>query len=131
MSVGFLVPASSAMVWRGPMVMSAIKQLLLTTAWPALHTLVLDLPPGTGDVPLSIVQQVQVTGGADYGLGRSQVGQITGLVGTRWGSSEVRQVTGGADFRFGRLQVGQITRLASHRWDTLRVWQVAGGAGHK
>ena len=62
MSIGFLVPEDAAVVWRGPMVMSAIQRLLLNTAWPPLDTLVLDLPPGTGDVPLSISQLVNVKG---------------------------------------------------------------------
>uniref|UniRef100_A0A2P2HYH0 Iron-sulfur protein NUBPL-like n=2 Tax=Hirondellea gigas TaxID=1518452 RepID=A0A2P2HYH0_9CRUS len=63
MSVGFLIPGeAAAMVWRGPMVMSAVQRLILTTAWPELHTLVLDLPPGTGDVALSTVQLLHVTG---------------------------------------------------------------------
>ncbi|KAF2360898.1 Mrp/NBP35 ATP-binding protein [Trinorchestia longiramus] len=62
MSVGLMVPADGAMIWRGPMVMSAVQQLLLRTAWPSLHTLLLDLPPGTGDVALSVAQLVQVTG---------------------------------------------------------------------
>ena len=62
MSVGLLTPADAAVVWRGPMVMSAIQRLLLGTAWPSLHTLILDLPPGTGDVPLSISQLIYTTG---------------------------------------------------------------------
>lgn len=62
MSVGFLVGREGAVVWRGPMVMSGVQQLLLNTAWPPLHTLLLDLPPGTGDVALSIAQLVHVTG---------------------------------------------------------------------
>jgi len=62
MSIGFLVPEDSPMVWRGPMVMSAVQKLLLTTAWQSLHTLVVDLPPGTGDIPLSISQLIHVSG---------------------------------------------------------------------
>ncbi|KAA0188350.1 hypothetical protein HAZT_HAZT002822 [Hyalella azteca] len=62
MSVGLMVPADAAVVWRGPMVMSAVQQLLLRTAWPPLHTLLLDLPPGTGDVALSVAQLVHVAG---------------------------------------------------------------------
>ncbi|XP_071515546.1 iron-sulfur cluster transfer protein NUBPL [Panulirus ornatus] len=62
MSIGFLVEEKAAIVWRGPMVMSAIQRLLLRTAWGNLKYLVLDLPPGTGDTQLSISQLVTVTG---------------------------------------------------------------------
>lgn len=62
MSMGFLVEEKAAVVWRGPMVMSAVQRLLLRTAWGHLKYLVLDLPPGTGDTQLSISQLVAVTG---------------------------------------------------------------------
>ncbi|KAK3878648.1 hypothetical protein Pcinc_016727 [Petrolisthes cinctipes] len=62
MSMGFLVAENSAMVWRGPMVMSAVQQLLLRTAWSPLKYLVMDMPPGTGDTHLSISQLIHVTG---------------------------------------------------------------------
>ncbi|KAF2149299.1 nucleotide-binding protein 1 [Myriangium duriaei CBS 260.36] len=62
MSMGYLVPESSAIVWRGLMVMKALQQLLHEVDWDGLDVLVLDLPPGTGDVQLTITQQVQVDG---------------------------------------------------------------------
>ncbi|KAG0727065.1 Iron-sulfur protein NUBPL [Chionoecetes opilio] len=62
MSIGFLVEEKAAVVWRGPMVMSAVQRLLLNTAWPPLKYLVLDMPPGTGDTQLSISQLIEVTG---------------------------------------------------------------------
>ncbi|KAK7082417.1 hypothetical protein SK128_004944 [Halocaridina rubra] len=62
MSMGFLVEEKSAIVWRGPMVMSAVQRLLLRTAWGKLSYLVLDMPPGTGDTQLSISQLISVTG---------------------------------------------------------------------
>ncbi|GAM89914.1 hypothetical protein ANO11243_079540 [Dothideomycetidae sp. 11243] len=62
MSMGYLVPESSAIVWRGLMVMKALQQLLHEVAWDGLDVLVLDLPPGTGDVQLTITQQVQLDG---------------------------------------------------------------------
>ncbi|XP_066954257.1 iron-sulfur cluster transfer protein NUBPL isoform X4 [Macrobrachium rosenbergii] len=62
MSMGFLVEEKAAIVWRGPMVMSAVQRLLLRTDWGELSHLVLDLPPGTGDTQLSISQLVEVTG---------------------------------------------------------------------
>ncbi|HEY0838948.1 MAG TPA: Mrp/NBP35 family ATP-binding protein, partial [Vulgatibacter sp.] len=62
MSIGFLVDPDQAMVWRGPMLHSAITQLLRDVNWGELDYLVLDLPPGTGDVPLSLTQLVNAAG---------------------------------------------------------------------
>lgn len=62
MSIGFLVDPDQAMVWRGPMLHSAVTQLLRDVNWGALDYLVLDLPPGTGDVPLSLSQLVKASG---------------------------------------------------------------------
>ncbi|KAK1991820.1 P-loop containing nucleoside triphosphate hydrolase protein [Colletotrichum falcatum] len=62
MSMGYLVPENDAVVWRGPMVMKAIQQLLHEVDWGGLDILVLDLPPGTGDTQLTITQQVILDG---------------------------------------------------------------------
>lgn len=62
MSIGFLVDSDQAMVWRGPMVSQALMQLLNDTRWDALDYLVVDMPPGTGDVQLTLAQKVPVTG---------------------------------------------------------------------
>ena len=62
MSIGFLVDATAPMVWRGPMIASAAMQLFKDVAWGELDYLVVDLPPGTGDVQLTISQQVMVAG---------------------------------------------------------------------
>jgi ATP-binding protein involved in chromosome partitioning len=62
MSMGFLVPAGEPLVWRGPMLHSAIRQLLSDVAWEALDYMVIDLPPGTGDAQLSLAQSVPLTG---------------------------------------------------------------------
>ncbi|TDR82802.1 iron-sulfur cluster carrier protein ApbC [Paludibacterium purpuratum] len=62
MSIGFLVDADQAMVWRGPMVSQALQQLLNDTQWDNLDYLVIDLPPGTGDIQLTLAQKVPVTG---------------------------------------------------------------------
>lgn len=62
MSMGYLVPQTSAIVWRGLMVMKALQQLLHEVEWGGLDVLVLDLPPGTGDVQLTITQQIQLDG---------------------------------------------------------------------
>ena len=61
-SMGVLVPPDSPMVWRGPMLHSAVTQFLQKVAWGELDYLFVDLPPGTGDVQLSLVQTVSVTG---------------------------------------------------------------------
>jgi ATP-binding protein involved in chromosome partitioning len=62
MSIGFLVSEDTAMIWRGPMVMSALNQMLRDVAWGELDILVVDLPPGTGDAQLTMSQQVPLAG---------------------------------------------------------------------
>jgi ATP-binding protein involved in chromosome partitioning len=62
MSVGFLIDPETPMVWRGPMVTQALTQLLGETNWQDIDYLVVDLPPGTGDIQLTLAQQVPVTG---------------------------------------------------------------------
>lgn len=61
-SMGFLVDVNQAMVWRGPMVTSAIKQFMNDVEWGELDYMILDLPPGTGDIQLTIVQSVPLSG---------------------------------------------------------------------
>ena len=61
-SIGFLVDANQAMAWRGPMVVGAFNQILNDTQWGDLDYLVVDMPPGTGDIQLSLAQSVPVTG---------------------------------------------------------------------
>jgi len=62
MSIGLLIDPETPMVWRGPMVTQALQQLLNETRWRDLDYLVIDLPPGTGDIQLTLSQQVPVTG---------------------------------------------------------------------
>jgi ATP-binding protein involved in chromosome partitioning len=62
MSIGFLVEEDTAMIWRGPMVMSAITQMLRDVVWGTLDILVVDMPPGTGDAQLTLAQNVPLKG---------------------------------------------------------------------
>lgn len=61
-SMGFLVPADNAMIWRGPMASQALRQLMNDVNWGELDYLLIDLPPGTGDIHLTLVQSAPVTG---------------------------------------------------------------------
>ncbi len=62
MSIGYLIPEETANIWRGPMVIKAITQLLRDVAWGELDILIIDTPPGTGDVQLTLSQKIDVTG---------------------------------------------------------------------
>ena len=62
MSIGFLVDADQALIWRGPMATQALEQLLRQTAWKDLDYLIVDMPPGTGDIQLTLSQRVPMTG---------------------------------------------------------------------
>jgi ATP-binding protein involved in chromosome partitioning len=62
MSIGFLVEEDTPMIWRGPMVVSALTQMLRESAWGELDVLVVDMPPGTGDIQLTMAQQVPLAG---------------------------------------------------------------------
>jgi ATP-binding protein involved in chromosome partitioning len=62
MSIGYLIDAGQPMIWRGPMATNALQQLLKDTAWDHLDYLIVDLPPGTGDIQLTLAQQIPVSG---------------------------------------------------------------------
>src|SRR5690606_41689106 len=61
-SIGFMIDLDTPMVWRGPMVTQALEQLLRDTNWRDLDYLVIDMPPGTGDIHLTLAQKIPVTG---------------------------------------------------------------------
>jgi ATP-binding protein involved in chromosome partitioning len=63
MSVGFITQQEKALIWRGPLANKLIEQFLTDVDWGELDLLIIDLPPGTGDVPLSIIQKTNLTGG--------------------------------------------------------------------
>ena len=62
MSIGFLVDQETPMIWRGPMVTGTLEQLLKETNWKNLDYLIIDLPPGTGDIQLTLAQKIPLTG---------------------------------------------------------------------
>ena len=62
MSIGFMVPEGEAVIWRGPMLMGALQQFLGQVQWGRLDVLLIDLPPGTGDVQLTLSQKAEITG---------------------------------------------------------------------
>lgn len=62
MSIGYLVETNAAMIWRGPMVSSALQQLMRDTEWDNLDYLIVDLPPGTGDIQLTLTQKMPLDG---------------------------------------------------------------------
>ncbi len=86
MSIGFLVAEETPMVWRGPMVMSAIRQMLWDVAWGTLDVLIVDMPPGTGDAQLTLAQQVPLKGAIIV-----STPQDLALIDARRGNRDVRQ----------------------------------------
>jgi len=62
LSIGFFVDRSKALIWRGPMASVALRQLFTDTEWGALDYMIIDLPPGTGDIPLTLIQSFPLTG---------------------------------------------------------------------
>ena len=61
-SIGYFVPEGQAVIWRGPMLMGAMQQMLTQVQWGDLDVLVIDLPPGTGDIQLTLSQKIPVSG---------------------------------------------------------------------
>ena len=86
-SIGHVVEEETAMVWRGPMVLNALTQLMTQVAWPELDVMVLDLPPGTGDVQLTLAQRLKLAGAVIV-----STPQDISLLDARRGISMFRQV---------------------------------------
>jgi len=63
MSIGYFAKPEQALIWRGPLAGSALKQILVQTRWGELDFLLIDLPPGTGDIHLSLMQEIRLSGG--------------------------------------------------------------------
>jgi ATP-binding protein involved in chromosome partitioning len=70
MSMGFLLPQDAALVWRGLMIQKALQQMLFSVEWAPLRYLIIDMPPGTGDVPITIGQHVVINGSGNQKKGR-------------------------------------------------------------
>src|SRR5258707_15533719 len=92
MSMGFMIAEDTPMIWRGPMVISALQQMLRDVEWGELDVLVVDMPPGTGDAQLTMAQQVPLAGAvivstpqdiplldARKGLNMFRKGEVPGL----------------------------------------------------
>ena len=62
MSIGFLIDQKTPVIWRGPMIIKALKQMLYGVVWNGVNTLIIDLPPGTGDVQLTLCQKLKIAG---------------------------------------------------------------------
>jgi MinD-like ATPase involved in chromosome partitioning or flagellar assembly len=89
MSIGFLVGQDQAMVWRGPMATQALEQLLRQTNWRNLDYLIVDMPPGTGDIQLTLSQRVPLTG-AVIVTTPQDIALIDALKGIRMSSPDIR-----------------------------------------
>ena len=103
MSIGFLVDPDTAMIWRGPMVMGALEQMMGQVHWGALDVLVVDMPPGTGDAQLTMAQRVSLSGAVIV-----STPQDIALIDARRGRPDVREDAGagaGADREHEHLQL--------------------------
>jgi ATP-binding protein involved in chromosome partitioning len=133
MSMGFFLDETSPVIWRGPIVMGIVRQFLRDVEWGELDFLVIDLPPGTGDAVLTVVQQVPVTGGVivttpqdvallDVGRGMAMFAQVStpvlgvvenmsGYVCPQCGTTDALFGAGGADALAARFGVPLLARI--------------------
>ncbi|XP_045865951.1 iron-sulfur protein NUBPL isoform X3 [Meles meles] len=118
MSMGFLVEETAPVVWRGLMVMSAIEKLLRQVDWGQLNYLVVDMPPGTGDVQLSVTQNIPISGAVIV-----STPQDIALMDARKGAEMFRKVHVPETFPYiliyGKLQI-QASRLCFHSLKVMR-----------
>jgi len=133
MSMGFFLDEQSPVIWRGPIVMGIVRQFLRDVEWGELDLLVVDLPPGTGDAPLTLVQQVPVAGAVvvttpqdvallDVGRGMAMFAQVStpvlgvvenmsGYLCPRCGTEDPIFGRGGADALAARFGVPVLARI--------------------
>ena len=126
-SVGFLNPGDKPLIWRGPMLHSIIRQFLGSVEWGQLDYLVVDLPPGTGDVALSLIQTVPLTGAIVVALGN----HISGIFSNDDGLAEALVDAGKrADDRAWHMPIGDEygEQLKSNFADFANVAGREGGA---
>ena len=123
MSIGFMVEEETPMIWRGPMVMSAITQMLREVAWGELDVLVVDMPPGTGDAQLTMAQATPLAGAVIV-----STPQDLALIDARRGVAMFRRVEVPILRRrreHGDLRLPALRRRLAH----LRPWRRAQGSG--
>ncbi len=133
MSMGFFLDQKSPVIWRGPIVMGIVRQFLRDVAWGELDFLIVDLPPGTGDAPLTLVQQVPLAGGVivttpqdvavlDVGRGMAMFAQVStpvlgvvenmsGYLCPRCGTEDPIFGRGGAEALAARFGVPVLARI--------------------
>src|SRR5690606_16499060 len=142
MSTGFLIRPGQSMVWRGPVLHQAVQRLFSDVAWPELDLLIVDLPPGTGDVMLSLSQTVRLSGAvvvatrqpvalADVGRGLSALeklsvpvlGLVENMCGPVFGSGGGRELAEDRGIRYlGSLDLAPSYRLAGDAGVPVRVY---------
>jgi ATP-binding protein involved in chromosome partitioning len=114
MSIGFLVDQDEAMIWRGPMATQALEQLLRQTNWKDLDYLIVDMPPGTGDIQLTLSQRVPMTGAVIV-----TTPQDIALLDAKQGHQDVREggrAHPGHRREHGRARVQQLRPRGAHLW---------------
>ena len=123
MSIGFLVEEETPMIWRGPMVMGALEQMMGQVAWGALDVLVVDMPPGTGDAQLTMAQRVTLAGAVIV-----STPQDIALIDARRGRADVRAGER-AGARAGREHELLLLPELRPSGGDFRPWRGAGGGG--
>ena len=137
MSIGYLVAEDAPTIWRGPMVMSAIEQMLRDVAWDNLDVLIIDMPPGTGDAQLTLSQRAALSGAVIV-----STPQDLALIDARKGLNMFRKVNVpvlgiienmshflctdcGADTTFGHGGAAEAARIGPRSWKCRSKWRSA------